>query len=322
KTLQTGYDRTGDAAIKAKLDELLALAGAAEAVTTAAKTTTAAETTTTTTPEETTTTEETTVEEEPEEEKWWDSYDFVDFDDLSSYAGTEENIVVRLTKAQITPGNIELLRSMDVFGVSTQDNDLTNEDAVLMCSLTGIRYLDLPISSYISDYSTAFELTELKYLTFGTVAHYTGSSPVIDISGIKNLKNLNKLMIWNTTYGNQVVGVENIGELKELREVSFGFGAFGVNYDPHSLDFLFELPKLTEIDLQYSSLKDISFLSGFTQLTDLTLDGNPIEDYSPLYSLKKLKYLRLLDYNGNGRPITEDELEQLKQNLPDCSITT
>ena len=109
--------------------------------------------------------------------------------------------------------------------------------------------------------------------------------------------------------------------------------------DISPLEEVAELPKLTHLWLLNNNIADISPLEGFTEITFLSLNDNEITDISPLTKLDKLTHLNL-----SGNPISdisplaeikslqyfvifdtlaaEEDIEQLRQQLPDCEINS
>lgn len=81
------------------------------------------------------------------------------------------------------------------------------------------------------------------------------------------------------------------------------------------LDFLKPLSSLVTLDLSDNNISDISVLSSMQSLRTLHLDNNKIEDFTPLYSLRKLTTLTI-----SGMEISESQLKELKEALPDCVI--
>ncbi len=105
-------------------------------------------------------------------------------------------------------------------------------------------------------------------------------------------------------------------------------------------DDLYEIASLTRMEslgVSDCGLRDLSFLSGFTELTflqisdnDVTsllpitgmrhlktlyIDNNPIEDLTPLYTLDALRTLSM-----KGIPVTQAQLDALREALPNCSV--
>ncbi|MDO4815710.1 MAG: leucine-rich repeat domain-containing protein [Bacillota bacterium] len=82
-----------------------------------------------------------------------------------------------------------------------------------------------------------------------------------------------------------------------------------------SLDFLTPMTKLVTLDLSDNKITDISPISSLQSLRTLHLDNNQIKDFKPLYSLRNLTTLTI-----SGMEISESQLKELKEALPDCII--
>lgn len=75
------------------------------------------------------------------------------------------------------------------------------------------------------------------------------------------------------------------------------------------------LKNLQVLDLSDNSVTDITPLSGLTSLRTLYLDNNKIEDFTPLYKLTSLTTLSI-----KGMDITEKQLKEIQDALPDCRV--
>ena len=92
-----------------------------------------------------------------------------------------------------------------------------------------------------------------------------------------------------------LTGLENAHNLSDLNlggEYVSGKGYVNSN-KVADFSLLLKLPRLTKLNLFFSSLSDISFLAKLTQLTSLTLGYNDISDVSALTALTQLKTLSL-----------------------------
>lgn len=103
--------------------------------------------------------------------------------------------------------------------------------------------------------------------------------------------------------------LETISGLTELTALSLN------DCGLRGLSFLKGLVKLRSLSLTDNSIEDISALSGLGELRTLYLSGNPIESLEPLYSLSGLTTLDI-----RGREITDTELAELKEKLPNCTV--
>ena len=133
--------------------------------------------------------------------------------------------------------------------------------------------------------------------------------------------------------GAQMFTVAGITFSSDSREVNLD----GKGLTDESLRELNVLYALDSLSLRNNSLKDVHMLAGFRGLHKLNLAGNSIEDIGPLADLRELRYL---DLSGNpvsdfspvrsleglsvliltGTGLSEEELEQLSDALPSCSI--
>lgn len=72
---------------------------------------------------------------------------------------------------------------------------------------------------------------------------------------------------------------------------------------------------LRELNLSSNALEDITPLSWLTALETLDLSGNNISSLQPLVSMTWLEKLNL-----SGNPLTEEQIDDLREALPDCEI--
>lgn len=105
--------------------------------------------------------------------------------------------------------------------------------------------------------------------------------------------------------------LEAVASLTELTSLSLNNCSIG------DISALSALENLTTLSLEDNSITDVSALSGMDGLTALYLGGNDIESLEPLYGLKNLTTLDI-----RGREITDAELEELQEALPDCTVLT
>ncbi len=103
---------------------------------------------------------------------------------------------------------------------------------------------------------------------------------------------------------------EDLAALTELRKL--------VIYDAglKNIDFVSEMKKLEILDIQENHVTDISPIKNLTHLKELNIAYNDISDFSVLYEMKNLGYLFV-----KGENITDEQLEELRKNLPECEIS-
>jgi len=82
------------------------------------------------------------------------------------------------------------------------------------------------------------------------------------------------------------------------------------------ISVLAQLPDLEYVELFMQGITDISPLANHEKLLDLNLATNDVTDLSPLYSCPNLQRL-WISSNPN---LTEEEIEKLRQHLPDCEV--
>lgn len=85
--------------------------------------------------------------------------------------------------------------------------------------------------------------------------------------------------------------------------------------DLHDLTPLSGLKNLKHIDIQQQRISTLTPLTGIVNLEYLNLANNQIEDISPLVGLNNLKKLVL-----RRNPLSQSQLDDLRQALPNCDI--
>lgn len=170
-------------------------------------------------------------------------------------------------------------------------------------------------------YST--ELTELEL----HIVPYLTEEPVVPILelGNEDIEPLNKMV--NLT--SLILQCNEITDLTPLKGL--------INLKKLCLKGDIEMYNDPDVVYVFGSINDISALSGLSALEILELDGNRISNISPLKSLdhlvrldlsyntiqdiSPLKRLTALKYlNLEGNPVSNADIEDLKDALPDCEI--
>ncbi len=107
------------------------------------------------------------------------------------------------------------------------------------------------------------------------------------------------------------------GNLKDLSELKLFPHLQKLNLNSNQLDTIIDFPRLAqlrELDLSNNNITDIRPLRYLNNLEVLNISGyTRIQSYSPLFGLKKLKYLII------GQ-ISAEELHKLKLLLPNVKI--
>ena len=158
-----------------------------------------------------------------------------------------------------------------------------------------------------------------------------------DIMPLKHMENLTTLWLsWNNI--SDISVLKNLTDLATIVMTGIGLGEnINANTVPLDISVLKDLINLKELYLEYNKINDISALENLTNLTKLSLHNNDINDIDALKNLinleeliisgnqitnveilKEFKNLTRLDIFGNQ--ITDNQIEELKNALPNCLI--
>jgi internalin A len=159
--------------------------------------------------------------------------------------------------------------------------------------------------SKTGDEAIARRLEELKSEKNGDAT--SGSDDSITIGGTAIATDTSSLVLAEMHLNND--DIANIGALKQLSNLSLS--------DNNLTDIspLSELTQLTFLQISNNKISDLSPLRGLTKLKTLYVDGNPATDFTPLYALTNLRTLSMKNVT-----ITQSQLEELQEALPNCSI--
>ncbi|BDD06168.1 leucine-rich repeat domain-containing protein [Aureibacter tunicatorum] len=184
-------------------------------------------------------------------------------------------------------------------GGKTDRNDIS-----VLANLTNLTKLDLSGHYDLSNFSPLADLTNLTDLSLNN------NSQLNDITLLANLTNLTKLSLRNN---GQLIDISPLINLTNLTKLSIDN-----NDQLTDISLLANLTNLTDLSLSNNGqLIDISPLANLTNLTTLFLGGNhQLTDISPLKNLNQLEYL-YLRYTG----FTREQVDELKQTIPNCHIT-
>ena len=176
-------------------------------------------------------------------------------------------------------------------------NDTQINDIKVLSSLTDLKKLYLS-RTQINNIAALSSLTDLNEL-------YLSRTQIKDIFPLSSLTNLTKLGLADTQ-------VNDITPLSSLTDLTILYLSRTPISDISPLSLLTDLNWL---ELDDTQINDISPLSSLTKLTYLDLIGIKIYDITPLKSLKNLKTLKV-----NSNSLTQDQIDELKDALPNCSI--
>ncbi|MGE4354289.1 MAG: leucine-rich repeat domain-containing protein, partial [Oscillospiraceae bacterium] len=199
------------------------------------------------------------------------------------------------------------IKGLDKFsGLKTLQ--LTNTSVSDLSPLSGLDTLEtLEIWSGDSSLKgNVTDITALKDTTTLKIVNLMWNS-VTDISPLAASTGITELYLT----GNDVSNIAALSGMKNLKELALDNCPVG-NITPLSA-----LKNLTSLSLQDCGLTDLTAIKGLTGLRELYLDNNKISDLTPLTGLSNLHYLYICD-----NKLTADQVRELQEALPDCSIYT
>ncbi len=115
-----------------------------------------------------------------------------------------------------------------------------------------------------------------------------------------------------TLEGSELADLYGLEKMDRLVTVKLGrnrIEKLSVFQDSRSRD------RIVYLDLSYNRIQDVSPLSALTAVETLDLRGNSISSVRPLMHLTSLRRLVL-----TGNPLTDEQIEELRQALPGCEI--
>ena len=177
---------------------------------------------------------------------------------------------------------------------------ISSDNLIDVSSFTDLKNLK---SLYLA--SKELELSSLNKLqSLETLTIYCSNDT--DISKISGLANLKKLVL----IGDTVSDLSAINDLPSLVSISITNGS-SIN-----IDSLQQFTGLQELNISSTPLKDLSLLNKLKSLRVVDVfssDGN-INYIKPLYDLPNLEAIRYNCY------LTDEQLNALRTNLPDCAL--
>lgn len=268
--------------------------------------------------------------------------------DLRLYGNSIENIELigklkcleSLTLSNDRDWDIGVLNSLTQLNrLTVLGNNISNLDSLAnMTNLTDLQVNNANIKN----------VDFLRYMTKLTSLGFDNTN----ISNLDSLPNMTKL----TVLGFNNTNIENVDFLRNMTNLEMLFLS---NDDITNIDGLSKLTKLKLLNLSSNKISYITPLSGMTNLTWLELENNSISNINPLSSLTSLGNLRIdgnninnidvlskltklqsLSLNNNnikniyslkdltnlkylnvaGNPIMENDINELKKVLSNCSI--
>lgn len=159
--------------------------------------------------------------------------------------------------------------------------------------------------SKTGDAAVASRLENLKKLKNGDI--FPPSTDSIDIAGNTVPLDSDSLVLMDM--GLTDSDISSIGMVSGLESLSLSDNKLT------SISALSSLSQLTFLQISENSISDLSPIRSLTKLKTLYIDGNPITDFTPLYALTSLRTLSMKSIE-----ITESQLTELQEALPNCSI--
>lgn len=183
--------------------------------------------------------------------------------------------------------------------------ELNLDDVQALSGLSNLQILYLG-NNNISDLSPLSELRNLNFLNLEynqftdvslienlgnlLILDLTGCENIHDFSPITRLINLEFLNLSQTHFENLLI-LQTMNNLLDLRLNDVGIKDYST---------LGQLPykeNIENLQLSWNNIRDISFLSNFSNLRGLNIDGNLIEDISTLSELTNLTHLGMIENN-------------------------
>lgn len=156
----------------------------------------------------------------------------------------------------------------------------------------------------------------------------------VDISEITSIKKLQNLELLNAEEGySYVTGFDSISEMESLEELYVK--GVHIKSDFENIQYCQNLKKLY---LDLTPINDISCIENLTCLEEIYICNSSISDITPLSALKNLKKVSIIETNISdlsplehldnleyiyiscNANIDENQIEQLKKQLPNCEI--
>ena len=167
-----------------------------------------------------------------------------------------------------------------------------------------IRYFpnlkELTVEKEVTNINNLNQLEKLEY--------FKTSGSLINISSVElfsDMTNLTSLLLGS----NSISDITPLSGLTNLTTLNLSQNSIS------NITVLSGLSNLTELHISYNNISDISPLSNLINLRTLSLRDNSISDISSLLNFPNLRYLNL-----SGNPLTEEQVENLRLQLPDCNI--
>lgn len=191
------------------------------------------------------------------------------------------------------------LRNLETLGLTAVG--LSDDDLGYLYGLSSLRLLNIEDNPELTGDAVSelqeripycsIRHSELSYsVTFGDVRYRTDEE-YLDITGL---------------------GLTGIDDIMHLTALTTAY--LGSNYIS-DLNPMQNLTSLRSIDLSNNMVSNLAPLWSLTELEYLNLANNSITDLQPLMGMSRLRHLDL-----SGNPLSEEQIWELQQALPDCEI--
>lgn len=191
------------------------------------------------------------------------------------------------------------LTNLETLGL--EETGLKDQDLELLKGLTHLRTLTIYDNPELSGEA-------VDSLKSSLASCYLQHSPLVysvSIAGESVKRNVKELDL----SGRELTQVGNLSFLTELETLRLrGCGLT-------TADGLQNLTALRELDLSMNDIRDPTSLANLNRLETLDLSGNRIQTAA---YFQGMTWLRSLNLSGN--PIAPEEIEELRQNLADCTV--
>ena len=230
--------------------------------------------------------------------------------DCKRLNGNSNTTIEFTTNSLNTKTESVILKVIDQHGNMSFRSSYPIDIASLLPSAEAVSVPDVNLASAMrkelglapSDTLTYHKIIDLIYLN----ANNLNNSPITDLTGLENAKNLKSLALG----GNRISDITVLEQLPNLTEVYISNNQIsditpllklpnliklGLSNNPIDISSVTKLTRLQSFNMRNSQIQDLTPFAGFTNLSRLGLDTNQISDLTPLAALTDLDQLDLFD---------------------------
>ena len=193
------------------------------------------------------------------------------------------------------------------------------KDITFLSDCDSINTLKLSQNDNLTDISSLADLDSLKVLELCDL-------PIDDFENIGSIDTLVELSLQN-------LNIKDISPIYSNNLQTLCLSRLPIV----SIDFIEESSKLENFALLECNVSDVHSVGNLKEITSLTITNTPVKDITPLSNLKTLEMLSLMNNNISdisplksfinlkrlylqGNPLTEDQIDELREALPNCDI--